>query len=377
MAGNRKRRISKARLLFGDSEKNANILYASGLFVPDPFPLVLHGRRRLALMSDLEIDRASSVGMLDEVLSLPAYLRRAARGGIPAAVAAVLRERGIDRVDVPADFPLELALALRRRRIAVCVVPDPFFPERRCKSEAEVRKIRDALRAAEAGLEAGIALIRQSRIGRDGYLRQGGRRLTSERVRGEINAAIIRRGCVPSHTIVAGGNQGCDPHESGRGPLRANRPVVIDVFPRSDRTGYWGDITRTVVRGRASDRVRAAHVLVRRGQRLAFAEIRDGADAAAIHRRIQVLFTEGGFPTERYRGRMRGFFHGTGHGVGLEIHEPPRISPNAARLRACDVVTVEPGIYEWGMGGMRLEDMVVVTSDGCRNLTRASCPLEV
>lgn len=378
MAGNQAKRGSEARLLFGDSERNADILYASGLFVPDPFPLILHGRRRIAVMSDLEMDRARGADALDEVLSLSEYLRRTAGGGMAAVVAMVLRERGIQRVEVPADFPLELAQAIRRRRIAVRAAPDPFFPQRQVKREDEVRMIRDSLRAAETGLEAGVSLLRRSRIGRkDGFLREGTARLTSERVRGEINAAIVRHGCVPSHTIVAGANQGCDPHEGGHGPLRANHPIVIDVFPRSDRTGYWGDITRTVVRGQASERVRAAHAVVRQGQRLAFAAIRDGADGAAIHARIQDFFTENGFPTESRRGRMRGFFHGTGHGVGLEIHEAPRISPRPARLRAGNVVTVEPGIYEWGMGGVRIEDMVVVTRDGCRNLTRASCVLEI
>ncbi len=366
-----------ARLLYGDSEHDADILYATGLFVPDAFPLILHRSRRIAILRDLEIDRARAAGTLDEVLSWSEASRGAGKGDAGSVIAWALRRYGIRRVRVPERFPLGLARELRRRRIAVETVPDPFFPQRACKNEREIAHIRDAQRAAEAGLRAGLEILRRARIGGNGYLLLDGSRLTSERVRAEINAAVIRRGCIPAHTIVAGGNHGADPHESGHGPLRAHLPIVIDIFPRSDRTGYWGDLTRTVVRGRASERVRRAHALVRRAQLMAFDRIRPGVDGRSIHREIREMFTREGFPTGEHRGRMRGFFHGTGHGVGLEIHEIPRIGPKSARLREGNVVTVEPGLYEHGVGGVRLEDLVVVTRDGCRNLTRAALRLEI
>ena len=180
-----------------------------------------------------------------------------------------------------------------------------------------------------------------------------------------------------SHTIVAGGNQGCDPHESGHGPLRAGQPIILDIFPRDNSTGYWGDITRTVVRGRASEAVKRLYAVVFRAQELAFRELRDGVNGREIHEGILRLFRENGFATSRRDGRMQGFFHGTGHGLGLEIHEPPRVSAVDAKLRAGHVVTVEPGLYYWGVGGVRLEDVAVIQARGARNLTRFPKILEI
>jgi Xaa-Pro aminopeptidase len=168
-----------------------------------------------------------------------------------------------------------------------------------------------------------------------------------------------------------------DPHEEGHGPIRAHQPVVMDIFPRSERTGYFGDLTRTVVRGRASERLKEVYALVHEGVRLGHRRVRDGAEGQAIHGEIQALFESRGYPTGRRDGRMQGFFHGTGHGLGLEIHEPPSIGQRPCTLRAGHLVTVEPGLYYLGLGGVRIEDVALVTSTGSRNLTRAPYVLEV
>ena len=154
--------------------------------------------------------------------------------------------------------------------------------------------------------------------------------LTSEKLRAVIDTAILQAGGLASHTIVAGGKQGCDPHEAGYGPLRANEPIILDIFPRSQKTGYFGDITRTVVRGRASEAVRKLYDTVRQGQKLAFQKMRPGVPTAEVHRTVQEFFEREGYRTGRRNGRMEGFFHGTGHGLGLEIHEAPRVGPNSA-----------------------------------------------
>ena len=172
-------------------------------------------------------------------------------------------------------------------------------------------------------------------------------------------------------------NRPADPHEPGHGVLRAHEPIILDVFPRSQKTGYFGDLSRTVVRGRASDRLKAAYATVQAGQRIAYRDIRHGVSGRAIHQKILDLFAARGFPTGKIDGRMQGFFHGTGHGLGLDIHEPPRISPAEATLRTGHVVTVEPGLYYLGLGGVRLEDVVVVTATGNRKLTRAPQFLEI
>jgi Xaa-Pro aminopeptidase len=168
-----------------------------------------------------------------------------------------------------------------------------------------------------------------------------------------------------------------DPHEEGHGPIRAHAPVVMDIFPRSERTGYFGDLTRTVVRGRASGKLQEVYALVNEGVRLGHRRLKDGVEGQAIHGEIQALFEARGYPTGRKDGRMQGFFHGTGHGLGLQIHEPPSISVRPSTLRAGHVVTVEPGLYYRGLGGVRIEDVALVTRDGSRNLTRAPKRLEI
>jgi Xaa-Pro aminopeptidase len=298
------------------------------------------------------------------------------RAGPADVIAAVLSRLGIRRVQVPRGFSLGLAMELDARGIRLEMGPDPFWPEREIKSPREVRAIEAALRAAEAGLLAGIAALEACRI-RSGYLLRDGRRFTAEDLRAAVNTRIMAEGCLPSHTICAPGDQAVDPHEEGRGPIRAHTPIVMDIFPRSESTGYYGDLTRTVVRGRASPRLHELYAVVHEGVRLGHGLVKDGAEGLEIHRRIQALFDRQGYPTGVKAGRMQGFFHGTGHGLGLEIHEPPSIGKRLSTLRAGHVVTVEPGLYYLGLGGVRLEDVALVTRRGSRNLTRVLKHLEI
>ncbi|HEY1269529.1 MAG TPA: Xaa-Pro peptidase family protein [Candidatus Binatia bacterium] len=369
-------------LIVAASESDANMLYATAFFAPDPFIFFQHRGRKYVVMSDLEIDRAKRQADVDAVLSLSRYAGEARKRGKPAPntadiIEVIFREKRIRRVAVPATFPTLLADELRSRGFTLDVKRDPFFAGREKKSDDEVKKIRDSLAAAEAGLDAGIAAVKKTRIGRDRYLYLNGARLTSEKLKSIVNTAIMARGWVPSHTIIASGDQCCDPHNEGSGPIKADSSIIFDIFPRSQKTGYFGDLSRTIVRGRASERLKEAYATVQAGQEIAYRDIRNGANGKAIHQKILDMFESRGFPTGKIDGRMQGFFHGTGHGLGLDIHEPPRISPVEATLRTGHVVTVEPGLYYLGMGGVRLEDVVVVTPKGNRNLTRAPQFLEV
>ena len=373
---------SDARLLYSASETDANMLWATRFFAPDPFIFIEHRRRRYVVLSDLELDRAKKQARVNHVFSCSEYARRSGANGVGATlvhvISAVLSDLKINSVSVPAAFPVGLADQLRSHAIRVSVKDDPFWPQREIKSKDEIRHIQESLRVAKTGMQAGIEAVRQSTIGRDGYLYHDGNRLTSETLKRTINRTIIEQGCVPSHTIVASGNQCVDPHNEGSGTIRANRSIIMDIFPRSQKTGYFGDITRTVVRGKASKRLRHAYRLVEEAQHIAFRRIRNGADGFEIHQEILDHFSREGFPTGPMGGRMQGFFHGTGHGLGLEIHEPPGISGRRKTpLRTGHVVTVEPGLYYQGMGGVRLEDVVVVTDTGCRNLVRIPKCLEV
>jgi Xaa-Pro aminopeptidase len=356
--------MNTARLIVADSDHDANMLYAVGMFVPDPFIYFELAGKRHVVMSDLEIDRAKAQATVDRVLPLRRYPTRK----LGDVLLAVLREYRVKAVEVPMNFPLGLARKLRG--LKVNVRPDPFFPERSVKSAAEVRKLAEALRLAEFGMKAAIDCIRLSRIGRDAYLYWRGQKLKAEHVQGLINAAIAGLGGTAAHTIVACGNQGCDPHETGHGPLRAHQTIILDIFPRDGSTGYWGDITRTVVRGRASEKVRGMFALVAKAQEQVFEKLREGAQGKEIHEAVGTLFKRHGFVTGRRNGYMQGFFHGTGHGLGLEIHELPRIGAVDSTLQAGNVVTVEPGLYYRGVGGVRLEDVALVRQTGARNLTR-------
>jgi Xaa-Pro aminopeptidase len=371
----------QARLLYAASETDPDILHPTGFFAPDPFLFVEARGRRVLVMSDLEMDRARRQATVDEVLSWTAFARRiearGERGGVAGIIAAVLRHLKVRTVAVPRNFPLGLAMELDELGVRLEVEADPFWPEREIKTAAEVRAIRTALRAAEAGLAAGIAALQSCRVGRDGWLRRDGRRFTAEDLRSAVNTRILAEGCLPSHTICAPGDQAVDPHEEGHGPIRAHTPVVMDIFPRSERTGYYGDLTRTVVRGRASDALREVYALVHEGVRLGHRRVRPGASGIAIHREIQDLFTARGYRTGIQDGRMQGFFHGTGHGLGLQTHEPPSIGVRGSILKAGHVVTVEPGLYYIGLGGVRIEDVARVTATGSVNMTRVPKVLEV
>ena len=370
----------KARLMVADSERDADMLYATGIIVPDPFIYFELCGKKYLVMSDLEFDRAKKHAKVDRVLSYERYRKQLKRAGakeprLSDVLNHVLRDYRIRVVQVPMHFPVGLAKRLRGVRVRVGT--DPFFPERERKKLHEIRALSDALHMAEIGMGAAIKALRRSRIGRDGNLYWHDRKLTAEHVQGLINATIAGLGGTASHTIVACGNQACDPHESGHGPLKAHWPIIIDIFPRDNTTGYWGDITRTVVRGRACEKVRQMYAVVGQAQALAFEKMRAGVNGKDIHEAIQSLFKRQGFNTGRRKARMQGFFHGTGHGLGLEIHERPRVSAADATLKAGHVVTVEPGLYYWGIGGVRLEDVGVIQERRARNLTRFPKILEV
>jgi Xaa-Pro aminopeptidase len=374
-------RADQALLMVSASEGDANMLYAAGFFVPDPFIFFRHKNTAYVVMSDLEIDRAKRQARADRVLSLSHYQRKLRKLGKAPSFVEVLdllfRERGIRSVIVPANFSTLLADQLRAKGFSVQVKRDPFFTEREIKNSQEVRQIAESLRVAVLGLQAGIRVLKKTKFGRDGYLYINGAKLTSETLKTAVNTTIMAQGWLPSHTIISSGNQCVDPHHEGTGPIRANTSIIFDIFPRSQKNGYFGDLSRTVVRGRASERLKKIYATVQDGQKIGFDLIRDGVNGKEVHQKILDLFASRGFRTGKISGRMQGFFHGTGHGLGLDIHEAPRIAPVDATLKAGHVVTVEPGLYYLGVGGVRLEDVVLVEAHGNRNLTECPQFLEI
>jgi Xaa-Pro aminopeptidase len=368
--------------MVADSERNANMLYATGLFVPDPFIYLNFCRRPLLVLSDLEIDRGRKQAPHCRAVSLSAYQQKLRRSGVKfpgfaQVVREIMRENQVRRATVPDDFPLGLARDLKRLGIKLKPRAN-FFPRREFKSADEVRKISAALVMAEVGMAEGMQALRLAKIGKGRQLIYRGSPLTSERLRAVIDCAILQARGLAANTIVAGGKQGCDPHERGYGPLRAHEPIILDIFPRSQKTGYFGDITRTVVRGRASEAVKKLYDTVFQGQKIALQKVCAGTSTKEIHQCVLQFFMQRGYQTGKHEGRMEGFFHGTGHGLGLEIHEAPRMGATSrGKLKAGQIVTVEPGLYYPEIGGVRLEDVALVTSNGAKNLTRFEKVLEI
>lgn len=375
--------IRKNLLIVADSEQDANMLYAVKMFVPDPFIYLRIRGRNMIVMSDLEFDRARDQAAHCRVISQTECQQKLRQRGIRRTgfaqiIRLLLREEGLGQVYVPGNFPLELANELFRINIRVKANPGAFFPEREQKSAVEVKKISAALTMAEVGLAEAIQALKSAKVGRNRRLMYHNAPLTSDKLRAIINTAIIQANGLASHTIVAGGKHGCDPHEQGHGNLHAREPIILDVFPRSQKTGYFGDITRTVVKGRASEAIRKLYDTVKRGQEIAFAKMHRNARTADVHKAVQSIFRQEGYKTGKENGRMQGFFHGTGHGLGLEIHEAPRMGAHSTGvLKAGHVVTVEPGLYYPGLGGVRLEDVALITGNGPRNLTQFEKVLEV
>jgi Xaa-Pro aminopeptidase len=371
-------KTGRAKVIYAASDESADILYATRFFAPDAFLFLEQDGHRTILLSDLEVDRGRRTAAVDEVVAYSDVSDRIRTGTrippVAEVLAAFLKDRKVRSADVPRGFPLGIAQALEKRGVTLRASEGIFWPGRETKSAEELESIRAALKITEAGMARAMEVLREAKIS-GVTLRWGGKRLTAELLRTEIDSAVLRAGGLAKDTIVACGDQGCDPHERGSGPLRPNALIIIDVFPRDPHTGYYGDLTRTVVRGRASEAQRALWETVLKGQKLALEALRPGVSGKKVQEKVKRFFSESGYPTEKREGCWSGFFHGLGHGLGLELHEEPRLA--AATLKMGHVFTVEPGLYYRGVGGVRHEDVVTITADGVRMLSRFAKPLEL
>lgn len=363
-------------LLYADSETNPDQLYFGEVFVPDPFISFEHKGKRYAVVSALEISRVKRTSRFDKVLSLSEIkagakerfnLTQAGAGHCIAHLAAELKITGFT---IPVDFPAGVALQLKELGLTIELAKGLIYPQRAYKSDNEAKAVKTANAAVTAGFKAAEELLRGASIER-GYLMVDGRRLTSERVKEEIFIACLKKGALATNTIVAGGLQGCDPHERGSGPLKAHELIVIDIFPRNQETGYHGDMTRTFLRGEASQEQKQLVQAVCQAQRKALKCLRAGVALSEPFRIANATLEEAGFRTEVVDGTPTGFFHGLGHGLGLAVHEPPRMGASTEGvLEAGHVVTVEPGLYYPKIGGCRIEDVVRITEEGYEMLSR-------
>ena len=356
------------------SDTSPGLRYVTPCGTHDPIVCMQWGRRRWLIVSTMEKNRALRADPAARVMTPDMVQgKREKKRNVSGWALGLLRKLRVRSVTVAADFPIGVARELEQGGIRVGVARGGLFPRRAIKTARELRSIAEAQRAAVAGVKTAVVLLRAARIGRGGILHHGGKPLTAEHVRRAIHRTLLDHDCFGTDTIVAGGAQGADPHCAGAGPLRAGQPIVLDIFPRSFTTGYWGDITRTVIKGATPSEWRRMLAGVRAAQAKALACLRPGARCGDVHAAAAAELERRGYKFRIIRGRPAGFIHGTGHGVGLEIHEAPYLGHGqAVRLKPGNVVTVEPGLYYPGRGGVRIEDLVVVTRRGWRCL--ATCP---
>lgn len=368
-------------LMAASSEQDANMYYATQFLVPDDFIYFRIRGKSFALMSDLEVDRARKEAAVDEIVSISdlagAFNKKVGRRpGYMELIAWFAKSKNAARFFVPENFPLYYADELRKQKLTISVKNDPFFLERTLKTAQEVKAIETAIRHVETAFGEMVTFLKKSKI-RGNRIYSGSQILTSENLRARLNARLLQLDCVGPRAIIACGKHAVDPHDEGSGPMLPNQSIIFDIFPRHMKSRYHADFSRTLVKGKASTKLKAMYAAVKEGQEIGFKMIKPGVDASTVHEKIQKRFEELGFKSGNINGRMQGFFHGTGHGLGLDVHEQPRVGRAHDILKPGHVVTVEPGLYYEGIGGVRLEDVVAVTKTGCRNLTRYPRYLEV
>lgn len=364
--------------MLNSSFEAADVQYATGFTAVDPFIFLQLPRKKCLVVSRLELGRARRQARDAEVFTpedLP--LSENNRRRLAYWALGLLKLNNVRHVVVGHGFPLGITTRLRRAGIRVELSSDRVYPEREVKSAQELACLRQAQRAAAQAMHAAIQCIRAADVSPRGELLRAGRKLTADDIREVIDHVLLAHDCIAHETNVACGQQSADPHERGFGVIRAGEPIVMDIFPRHRRHGYWGDITRTIVKGRAPARLARMYRVVRAAQQQALKQLKAGVSAARIHMDIERLFERSGFKTGIVNGEAEGFIHSTGHGVGLEIHESPTISPAGPKLKCGQVVTIEPGLYYKEIGGVRIEDTVVVTKTGFRYLATCEKPFEV
>ncbi len=372
-------------LIHADTTRSPAMRHEIPLAVPDPFLYVEHDGRRLVVITSFERERLKAVAPDIEALPPEQFgVDELLRGGTPPVQAMLevyaraLKEIGVSSADVPAQFPLELADHLRANGVEISVARDLFEDRRRSKNASEIAGLRRAQRACEEALDVARAMLRDS--SGLGVLQHGGEPLTCELIKAEMQQVFVSCGAIADEFIVAHGAQGAVGHDMGSGPISAGESVVFDLWPRDAETAVYTDMTRTYVVGDVPDEIREYHLLCKEALERTTEAAKPGVNGRDLMQIACDIFAAAGYPTQLTKkpGEVldSGFFHGLGHGVGLEVHERPRLSVVGDDLVPGDVITLEPGLYRAGYGGVRLEDILLVTDNGAETVTKYPYELE-
>ena len=370
-----------ARVLAGIPAINNTLFHRIRFAVGDPAAWIEFqhpdgSRDSLLIVRDIELDRARRQARADAMACPADYTPDDGLSGdretaTAQAVAECLRRSGVTSAVCDRSLPMSFAHEITQAGIELDYDPDFGTAERRAKDEAELAALREAQKDTEVTMEMACALVANATPDAGGVLQHDGATLTSERVRHAIDVFLLARNYANPGSIVAGGPQCADCHEHGSGPLRTGETVIIDIFPRNRKTLYNGDCTRTVVHGDIPDTAATIHAIVKEAKAKATAVVRAGMTGEDVHRATIDAITAHGYPVGPPTGpaadEFVGMVHGTGHGIGLDVHEPPLLDLKGPKLVVGDVLTIEPGLYGRLVGGVRIEDMVAVTEDGCEN----------
>ena len=373
-------------LIYGDTMRSPELRHEVPVLIPDPFLYAEKDGRRVVILHSLEIPRVREDAPDLEIVALEnlgtdeLFARGLKAWEIELEVAVRgCRELGVDHAVVPPSFPLGHADHLRANGVEVTVERDLFDNRRRAKTSTEIAGIRRAQRACEAALDASRELLRRAQANGAG-LEVDGEPLTCERIKRVIEDVFADHDVEGSDMIVSHGPQTAVGHNMGSGQIAPNEPIVFDLFPRDRTTGCYSDMTRTYVVGDPSDEIKEWYALVKRALETSTAGVRPGVNGRTLFELVCEQFHEAGYKTQLNKepGEVLedGFFHSLGHGVGLEVHELPSMGRSGQDLVPGDVITIEPGLYRSGYGGLRLEDIVLVTDDGYEVLTQYPYELE-
>lgn len=335
-------------------------------------------RETVLLVRDIEMDRARALNRSDHVGCAAQYAPEGGLSGdrdtaLAQAVAQCLVQHGVTQVTTDRTLPFIFAWHIQQRSIPLEYSDELGVIERRIKSDEEIANLRQSQAMTEQAMRFACETIGRADVNSDGILIVDGEPLTSQRVRGMISTFLLERGFSNHHdSIVATLPEVADCHHFGDGPLRTALPVIVDIFPRDNATRYWGDCTRTVVHGQPTPELTRMHQTVMQAKAAGIAALRPGATGEDVHRATAQVITDAGYVMGPMPADAPDTFismrHGTGHGIGLDVHEPILLDYGAGEILAGEVFTVEPGLYSKAFGGVRVEDMVAVTENGPLNL---------
>jgi Xaa-Pro aminopeptidase len=369
-------------LLFGDTLRSPELRHEVPIAIGDPFIYLEREGRRVAVLTSMEMNRTrAAAGDHLELVPIDAFgwddIVRSASctdDALTELVARVCAELGIEEAVVPRSFPVAVADVLRKRGVRLDVDGEEFGRRRRVKNAAELAGIRRAQAATDAAVAAVAACLREAETV-DGALVLDGAPLTSERLRRRAEDVLAEHGASGEElTIISHGPQTADGHDPGSGAILAGEPVVVDIFPRDRASGCYADTTRTFCVGQPPEELVRYHALCLAALEQVRAQVRPGISGRELHRISCAVFEAAGIATqltkEPNEPLLDGYYHSLGHGVGLEVHEAPSLGRTGEPLVAGDVIAIEPGTYRRGFGGCRVEDLLLVTEDGCETLTQ-------